>query len=276
MYLRPTLTEDVMGKGFLQSGHINLGNRCTNDLFGGCARTGIPGNILPPVRSARISLIDSFSFKYGTLEVRAKIPTGDWLWPAIWLLPKTEAYGTWPASGEIDLLESRGNTNYKENGVHVGVEQIGQTLNFGPNNPIMQGFPAATKSTNSRPNNGYNQNFHNYKLRWTPQSITFYIDDVVTKTIPVGTGFWDLGSSATKMAPFDKEFYLIMNLAVGGTNSYFNNQINRPYAKPWRNDEQHPKTSFWNARNQWLPTWRLKESPKSSSFQISYVKIWAL
>lgn len=279
--MTPTLTEDSIGKGSLESGRINLGNKCTNDKFDGCTRTGLPGNILHPVRSARISLMNSFRFKYGTLEVRAKIPTGDWLWPAIWLLPRSEVYGTWPASGEIDLLESRGNLNYRQNGVHVGVEQIGQTLNFGPNNPIIQGFPAATQTTNSQPNNGYNKNFHNYKLRWTPQSITFYIDGVVTKKISAGTGFWNLGNfgrsgaqnpwrSGSTMAPFDKEFYLIMNLAVGGTNNYFNDQINRPHAKPWTNSEQHPKTSFWNARHQWLPTWT------SSSFQISFVKIWAL
>jgi len=52
---------------------------------------------------------ESFAFKYGRVEVKAKTPVGDWLWPAIWLLPKDQEYGQWPASGEIDIFESRGN-----------------------------------------------------------------------------------------------------------------------------------------------------------------------
>ena len=127
---------------------MNDGIRCTNPAFYGCQRAGVNG-ALNPVMSARIRTVDSFSFKYGRVEVRAKMPTGDWLWPgnffstkglfslktfyiitAIWLLPRHNAYGTWPASGEIDLVESRGNARLMQNGVNIGVEQAGSTLHW--------------------------------------------------------------------------------------------------------------------------------------------------
>ena len=57
-------------------------------------------------------------------QVRAKNPTGDWLWPAIWMLPVKQAYGGWPASGEIDIMESRGNLNLVKDGVNIGAEQV--------------------------------------------------------------------------------------------------------------------------------------------------------
>lgn len=55
---------------------------------------------------------ETFSFKYGRVEIKAKLPKGKWIWPALWLLPKHSIYGNWPASGEIDIMESRGNEGY--------------------------------------------------------------------------------------------------------------------------------------------------------------------
>lgn len=56
------------------------------------------------------------------------------MWPALWLMPRTNQYGTWPASGEIDLMEARCNVDYRdEEGTHLGVEQVLSTLHFGPN-----------------------------------------------------------------------------------------------------------------------------------------------
>lgn len=57
--------------------------RCTNSQWYGCSRTGTPQNLLNPIKSARIRSLYSFSFKYGKVEVRAKLPSGDWLWPGI-------------------------------------------------------------------------------------------------------------------------------------------------------------------------------------------------
>ena len=65
--------------------------------------------MLNPIQSARLRTANSFSFKYGRVEIRAQLPRGDWIWPAIWMMPRYNAYGGWPASGEIDIMESRGN-----------------------------------------------------------------------------------------------------------------------------------------------------------------------
>lgn len=67
------------------------------------------GTMIPPIQSARLNTNGTASIRYGRVEARLRIPTGDWLWPAIFMMPEESVYGTWPASGEIDLFESRSN-----------------------------------------------------------------------------------------------------------------------------------------------------------------------
>lgn len=62
---------------------------------------GAGGNVLNPIQSAKITTATTFNFQYGRVEVVAKLPKGDWLWPAIWMLPARNEYGMWPASGEF-------------------------------------------------------------------------------------------------------------------------------------------------------------------------------
>jgi beta-glucanase (GH16 family) len=115
LYLKPTYTEDYIGTQQLNTGDINIwgsspADACTANNFYGCERNaGASGNVVNPVRSARLRTVNSFAFQYGRVEVKAKLPRGDWLWPAIWMLPKNNEYGNWPSSGEIDIMESRGN-----------------------------------------------------------------------------------------------------------------------------------------------------------------------
>ena len=97
-------------------------------MWFGCKRTGTKNNILPPIQSARINTKDTFSFKYGKVEINAKLPGGDWRQPALWLLPNDNFYGPWPLSGEIDIVETRGNKELVLNGVNIGTEQMGSTL----------------------------------------------------------------------------------------------------------------------------------------------------
>jgi beta-glucanase (GH16 family) len=66
--------------------------------------------MINPVRSARLTTKGKQTIRYGKVEVVAKLPVGDWLWPAIWMMPEDSVYGTWPQSGEIDIMESRGNS----------------------------------------------------------------------------------------------------------------------------------------------------------------------
>ncbi|KAH1020471.1 hypothetical protein HUJ04_010124 [Dendroctonus ponderosae] len=109
LHIKPSYLSEDYSEDFLYSGTLDITAECTNSDNNGCLRTGTSTNILNPIESARIRTLGTFSFKYGTVIARAKLPGGDWLWPAIWLLPTDWKYGSWPVSGEIDLVESRGN-----------------------------------------------------------------------------------------------------------------------------------------------------------------------
>jgi beta-glucanase (GH16 family) len=85
--------------------------------------------------------------------------------PAIWMMPKNNQFGTWPSSGEIDIMESRGNRNLTLNGVNIGVEQVGHTLHFGPYVGL-NGYPTTNFNVNSEPGQGFDQDFHLYQMEW--------------------------------------------------------------------------------------------------------------
>jgi beta-glucanase (GH16 family) len=287
LYIKPTLTNDRYGENFVETGSLDLeggapADECTNPSFYGCARSGAGGNIINPAASARLRTVDTFTFKYGRVEVRAKLPSGDWLWPAIWMMPRYNAYGGWPASGEIDIMESRGNLNYYSGGVHIGKEQASSTLHFGPYWPY-NGYERATVATqNSR---GFDSEFHTYGVEWTNEHIRFTIDGAVTKDItPPAGGFWELGGFPSnipspwgsnaenpRMAPFDQKFYLIINLAVGGTNGFFPDDYTGT-RKPWSNTGGNAFAEFWAARNEWYPTW----VGENAALQIDYVRVYAV
>lgn len=289
LHIKPQLMADEFGPNFLTSGVLNVhggapADECTNSAYFGCERAGNINNIINPIKSARVRTVHSFSFKYGTLEVRAKMPLGDWLWPAIWLMPKVNAYGSWPSSGEIDLMESRGNRNLFDGDTNVGVEQVGSTLHFGPRWDT-NGWPTAHFTSNQEPGTGFNDNFHTYKLVWTNESMTFLIDDVETGVVEAGEGFWARGGfnetnrenpwrRASTMAPFDQEFYLIFNLAAGGTEYFRDSFRNEPQPKPWTNTSPRAAADFWQGRTQWLPTWKMQTD--DTHLQIDYVRVWAL
>ena len=137
LYLKPTLATEVLTDEQVRGGYTldirgtDPASLCTADQYWGCLRTsGAGGNVINPVASARVRTAEAFAFRYGRLEVRARLPRGDWLWPAIWLLPRAQAYGPWPASGEIDVMESRGNApGYPGGG---GSDSVGSTLHWGP------------------------------------------------------------------------------------------------------------------------------------------------
>jgi len=246
-------------------------------------RSGAGGNIINPVMSARLRTVESFSFKYGKVEVRAKLPAGDWLWPAIWMLPRHNAYGTWPASGEIDIMESRGNRKlFNENMVNVGSEQISYTMHYGPYWPY-NGYEKAHFETQSAVDQGYDRAFHVYGVEWTDTFIRYTLDGVAVGTVtPPAGGFWELGdfpndipnpwadAENKRMAPFDQEFYLLINLAAGGTNGFFSDAWTPP--KPWQNDGGNAFADFWAARNAWYPTW----NGDDANFQIDYVRVIAV
>ena len=112
LYIAPTLTEDVIGNKAIFDGYTYNITGCTATNLTTCSRTSnvTLETVINPVQSARISTRFSHSITYGRVEVRARLPRGDWLWPAIWMLPVRNDYGPWPMSGEIDIMEARGNS----------------------------------------------------------------------------------------------------------------------------------------------------------------------
>ncbi|MFZ5744548.1 MAG: glycoside hydrolase family 16 protein [Pseudomonadota bacterium] len=161
------------------------------------------------ISSARLSTRGKASWRYGKVEVRAKLPQGQGTWPAIWMLPEKDRYGTWAASGEIDILEA----------VNLGVpcakcpggreNTILGTLHFGgkwPNNKHKGEevpFPEVLDG-----------GFHTYAIEWGPERITWQVDG---KTYAVRTADeWSTTGSKVRGAPFDQPFHLILNLAIGG------------------------------------------------------------
>lgn len=201
------------------------------------------------------------------------------------MMPKWNTYSTWPASGEIDIMESRGNKElYYWTGQNIGTEQVTSTLHFGPNYNY-----DTYKYTHFEINNntGFDTNYHRYQMEWTPSYFRFSIDDKESGTItpPLG-GFWEMGKlnktgtenpwgrSPNRIAPFDDEFYIILNLAVGGVTFPDFVAVNVPGWKPWINGEETAPTDFWKDRDSWMKTWNL--TGDDYHFKIDYVKVWAL
>jgi len=151
------------------------------------------------IRSARIHTRDKFFFQYGKGEIVAKVPSGKGTWPALWMMPQNNEFGHWPKSGEIDIMEHTGNKKdllylciHTEKYNHIREDQYFYTVQ--KNNIVDQ--------------------FHTYGFEWTPDSITYFIDGIKEHTYIKGEGEKD---SSHKGWPFNQPFYLIMNLAIGGT-----------------------------------------------------------
>ncbi|NNM23468.1 MAG: glycoside hydrolase family 16 protein [Flavobacteriaceae bacterium] len=142
--------------------------------------------------SGKITTKKKIEFQYGTVEVRAKLPEGKGVWPAIWMLGNDIDTNTWPGCGEIDIMEYVG----KEPGViHTSLHtasSFGNTIN-----------------TKRHEMEGVESDFHIYKTDWNKDSIKFYIDDALV---------YEYSPSAKddRTWPYDKPFYLILNVAIGG------------------------------------------------------------
>ena len=158
--------------------------------------------------SGRLNSNGKYSFKYGRLEMRAKLPEGTGLWPAFWMLPQM-ATPNWPNTGEIDIMENRGDQPYSSSAtLHYGNPQPGQ-------------YDGSTKTLTAAEGK-FSDNFHTFAVDWRAGQIDFYIDGVLFKSesnAPTNT----LSGCCTGNAwPWDANpFYIILNLAVGGPGTAF-------------------------------------------------------
>ncbi len=143
--------------------------------------------------SARLKTEGLFAQQYGRFEARAQMPTGKGLWPAFWMLGTDITSVSWPACGEIDILETIG-TDISDN--HGSLHAPGY-------NPTAT-YPLTGGQT-------YAQAFHTFAIEWEPGVVRFYVDDVLYET-QNQSGVGDAGTWE-----FDTPFFLILNVAVGGT-----------------------------------------------------------
>ena len=133
LVIMPTLTDEVLSLDQVNNGYtLNLTTQgtCTSTDWHQCVAisNSTSQTVINPVRTARLTTRASKAIKYGKIEVVAKLPLGDWLWPAIWMMPVNDTYGQWPNSGEIDIMESRGNSIKYDLG---GVDSYSSTLHWG-------------------------------------------------------------------------------------------------------------------------------------------------
>lgn len=125
-----SITKDQLIDNFVLN--LTTDGTCTTQGIDNCSirSNKTAGTIINPVRSARLSTKGKKSITYGKVEVVAKMPQGNWLWPAIWMMPEKDTYGPWPASGEIDIAESRG--NFGDDYPSGGRDSLIGALHWGP------------------------------------------------------------------------------------------------------------------------------------------------
>ncbi|KAH8830091.1 concanavalin A-like lectin/glucanase domain-containing protein [Flagelloscypha sp. PMI_526] len=243
------------------------------------------GSVINPVQSARLTTRYSANIKFGKVEIRAKLPRGDWLWPALWMLPTENVYGKWPLSGEIDILESRGNgPQYK----YQGANYVRGSLNWGPMASLNSVW--RTYGWWSMRRGTYADDFHTYSLEWDENFMRIYVDTRLHHLLDLrfSKSFWTRGefpdtihndsqvialqnpwANGTTAAPFDQSFFLIISLGVGGTNGWFPDDKD----KPWVDWSRTAMRDFLNTRADWFQTWS-PASPDDRAFIIDSVKMW--
>lgn len=185
---------------------------------------GIQGTVRE-FSSGRIRSKHRGDWKYGRFEIRARLPRGQGLWPAIWMLPTDEVYGPWAASGEIDIMEYKGQEP----------QQVWGTLHYGdqwPNNRH-----SGTQFQLDR--GSFADDFHVFTLEWEEGVMRWYVDGRLYQT----QNHWNTPNGRFP-APFDQRFHLVLNLAVGGgfvgppdDQTPFPNQLRVDYIRVYQREE---------------------------------------
>jgi beta-glucanase (GH16 family) len=244
---------------------------CTGTAPSQCVRVSNStlGQVINPVRSARLTTQGKHNITYGKIEVVAKMPKGDWLWPAIWMMPEDSVYGAWPASGEIDIMETKGNNGLEYSG---GRNTASGTLHWAPAS-ILDAFWRTT-GTRYLKRTDFSDAYHTFGVEWSENYIYTWVDTRIDQSLYVPFGkkygtMYQRGAFQEQSAngsipadpwsqtgryntPFDEAFFLILNVAVGGTNGFFEDG----YAnKPWVDGSKTAAEQFLNAQSTWEPTW---------------------
>ncbi|KAH8896899.1 concanavalin A-like lectin/glucanase [Thozetella sp. PMI_491] len=292
LHIVPTLTNettDITNDQIYNGYTLNLttDGTCTGNTKTQCSihSNSTTGALIPPVRSARLTTKGKLSIRYGRVEIVAKLPAGDWLWPAIWMMPEDSVYGDWPRSGEIDIMEARGNSVSYSGGRNI----FFSTLHWGPSQETDAYW--STQSVRVKKRGAFSDDFHTYGLEWTDKYMYTYYDGRLTQVLyedfdgsnplwnrggfssksennTLFTNPWTGSNSTTGNAPFDQSFYLILNVAVGSRNGWFPDNVG---GKPWLDAATNAPWTFWSKADRWLPTWGQGDA---RGMTIQSVKMW--
>ncbi|MBN1302533.1 MAG: glycoside hydrolase family 16 protein [Melioribacteraceae bacterium] len=144
--------------------------------------------------SARMTTQQTRAFQYGRIEARLKLPYGQGLWPAFWMLGTNITQVGWPSCGEIDIMEMIGGGDGRDNVTHG-------TLHWEHNGHKYQGGSKKIESGKLA------DDFHVYAVEWDESKIDWYLDDEL---------FYSMDITAVGMSEFHQPFFIILNVAVGG------------------------------------------------------------
>ncbi len=206
--------------------------------------------------SARLRTIDKGDWTYGRMEARIKLPTGQGIWPAFWMLPTDNVYGGWPQSGEIDIMELIGNQPATVHG----------TLHYGqpwPNNA------SSSSSFDLYFGEIFNDDFHEFAVEWEPEEIRWYVDGYLyARKTP--------DDLLPQNWPFDEDFHILLNLAVGGNwpgnpdaTTSFPQEMVVDYVRvyegnaPYLSGDRHPQYAYGEDTT----TYSVLNAPEDASFQ---------
>lgn len=149
--------------------------------------------------SARLRTLGTADLKYGKIEARMKLPSTKGIWPAFWMLSSSPDYGTWAASGEIDIMESVNTADRIYNNMYYGGY-----------------FPDQRDAVNSFVDGtDYSAGFHTFTLEWEPHELRYYTDGVLKHRVRNDV-YFSVEAPGNPWAPFDRPFHLLLNVAVGG------------------------------------------------------------
>lgn len=178
---------DAPANSYIRSGILNIVMRKANpfDLNN------------PAYTSARMNSAGKGDWTYGRFEIKAKLPKGQGMWPAIWMMPTESVYGPWPVSGEIDIMESLGHET----------DRVYGTIHYGDYHPNHTSTGTSLKLDSG----DFSTEFHVFSLEWDVGVLRWYVDDLLFQT---RNSWFSVGGDSP--APFDQNFHIILNLALGG------------------------------------------------------------
>lgn len=192
------------------------------------ANKGKDAKGLTAYTSGKVNSKSKRQFLYGKVVVRAKVPAGQGLWPAIWMMPQDESfYGQWPKCGEIDIMEILGNqTKILYSNIHYGL-------------PHGESQGTYTLDTS------FSKDYHEFGLEWEPDEMRFFVDGQLFHTVNNWYTAVEGEDEVTYPAPFDQPFFVQMNLAVGGdwpgdpdgTTDFDKAKLSVDYVRVYQKDE---------------------------------------